>query len=71
MGQAAPKPLRMCVRCRRLTEDPIVVCEVHTNSGPGWNVYACRSCAPGVPIGPDPMEIMDVADRRRREEQGR
>ncbi|MFF4603561.1 hypothetical protein ACFY12_12575 [Streptomyces sp. NPDC001339] len=61
-----PKPLRMCVRCQRITDDLVIVSEVHTNSGPGWNVYACWRCAPLVPSGPDPMEIIEAAERRRR-----
>ncbi|RNL72375.1 hypothetical protein [Streptomyces sp. I6] len=44
-----PTPVRMCVRCERITDDPVVVHEVHSASGPGWNVYACRGCAPHFP----------------------
>ncbi|MDR3081452.1 MAG: hypothetical protein LBV60_11100 [Streptomyces sp.] len=42
-------PLRMCVRCECLTRDPVVVHEVHSPSGPGFNIYACPPCAPNYP----------------------
>jgi hypothetical protein len=43
----APRPpVRMCVRCHVTTESPVVVRVVHQNSGPGFTVYACQTCAP-------------------------
>jgi hypothetical protein len=66
-----PMPVRMCVRCERMTTSPVLVREVHSNSGPGWNVYACPDCAPYFPPGPDPLEVIEAARRRRGEEAGR
>lgn len=55
-AQARPRPpVRMCVRCHVTTETPVVVCVVHQNSGPGFAVYACQTCAshfpPDAPTG--------------------
>jgi hypothetical protein len=47
----------MCVRCERVTDEPVLVHEVHSASGPGWNVYACRSCAPRFP---PPVDVFDL-----------
>ena len=47
------RPVRMCVHCEALTDRPVVVSEVHQNSGPGFNVYACPDCAPLLPSAPD------------------
>ncbi|ANZ16284.1 hypothetical protein O1L44_10170 [Streptomyces noursei] len=47
------KSIRMCVRCNHITDAAMVVSEVHQNSGPGWNVYACPECAPHFPPVPD------------------
>ncbi|MEV0090658.1 hypothetical protein [Streptomyces sp. NPDC050738] len=40
------RPVRMCVDCQMLTDDPVLVAEVHQATGPGFGVYACRACAP-------------------------
>ncbi|MFC9928703.1 hypothetical protein [Streptomyces sp. NPDC127190] len=40
------RPVRMCVRCCAITDSPVVVAEVHANSGPGWTVYAYPTCSP-------------------------
>ncbi|MFG3495836.1 hypothetical protein [Streptomyces sp. NPDC047928] len=45
-------PVRMCVRCGRVTAKPVVVSQVHVGSGPGFTVYACVACAPGFPEPP-------------------
>ncbi|MGP3999122.1 hypothetical protein [Streptomyces sp. 8N706] len=66
-----PAPVRMCVRCQRVTETPVLVQEVHSNSGPGWNVYACPGCAPHIPPSSDVLDLLDAARRRRGEEAGR
>ncbi|WP_411574066.1 hypothetical protein [Streptomyces fradiae] len=65
--------VRMCVRCDRITDAPVVVAEVHQNSGPGFNVYACLECAPGFPPVPDVLELFggpceDGRERGEREE---
>ncbi|MEV0923708.1 hypothetical protein AB0I99_00980 [Streptomyces spongiicola] len=52
-----PTPVRMCVRCERITDDPVMVHEVHSAGGPGWNVYACRGCAPHFP---PPIDVFDL-----------
>ncbi|TFE51503.1 hypothetical protein E3E14_12645 [Streptomyces sp. ICN441] len=52
-----PPPVRMCVRCERITDEPVVVHEVHSASGPGWNVYACRGCASHFP---PPADVFDL-----------
>jgi hypothetical protein len=63
-----PKPLRMCVRCQRITDAPVLISEVHSNSGPGWNVHACPDCVRHIPPAPDPLEVLEAAQRHRREE---
>ncbi len=57
-GTAARKPVRMCVRCDRITEAPVLVSEVHAGSGPGFNVYACHDCAPRIPRPPDALDLL-------------
>ncbi|MFI1468299.1 hypothetical protein [Streptomyces wuyuanensis] len=53
-----PSPVRMCVRCERVTDEPVLVHEVHSASGPGWNVYACRGCAPRFPPSVDVFDLL-------------
>ncbi len=48
----------MCVRCGVVTDAPVVVSEVHQNSGPGFTVYACRECAPKFPQMPDVLAFL-------------
>ncbi|WP_175412248.1 hypothetical protein [Streptomyces sp. TRM64462] len=43
--RAGRKPVRMCVRCQHITDTPMVVCEIHSATGPGFNVYCCPQCA--------------------------
>ncbi|OII70503.1 hypothetical protein BJP39_13205 [Streptomyces sp. CC77] len=45
-ARAVRKPIRMCVRCSGITDTPVLVAEIHSASGPGFNVYACPGCAP-------------------------
>ena len=59
------KPIRMCVRCHRVTDAPVLVAEVHQNSGPGFNVYACQECAPHFPPVSD---VLDALRSRRRDD---
>ncbi|WP_156726546.1 hypothetical protein [Streptomyces apocyni] len=42
-----------CVRCNELTARPVLVAEVHQNSGPGFSVYVCPDCAVHFPPLPD------------------
>lgn len=56
-GPPARRPVRMCVRCHRVTDAPVTVAEVHRSSGPGWNVYACPECAPHFPPVPDVADL--------------
>lgn len=55
---SARKPIRMCVRCDRITDAPVVVSEVHQASGPGFNVYACPGCAPHFPPVPEVLDLL-------------
>ncbi|MFD8010888.1 hypothetical protein [Streptomyces sp. NPDC058955] len=55
----ARRPVRMCVRCCAITEEPVVAAEVHQSSGPGFNVYACPECAPHYPSLPDVLELFE------------
>ncbi|AOW88476.1 hypothetical protein BC342_20295 [Streptomyces olivaceus] len=57
--------MRMCARCQRTTDEPVLVHEVHAATGPGFNVYACPECAPNYPPPTDPLDILDSAARRR------
>lgn len=59
----ARRPVRMCVRCYTITDAPVVVSEVHANSGPGCNVYACPDCAVHFPPLPDVLTLLHGARR--------
>lgn len=63
-------PLRMCARCRRTTDEPVLVHEVHAATGPGFNVYACPECAEHYPPMTDVLELLDSAARRRNRTDG-
>lgn len=52
MNEHAHRPVRMCVWCEVITDEPVLVAEVHQGTGPGFNVYACPACAPPVPPRP-------------------
>ncbi|MER7229634.1 hypothetical protein ABT348_01635 [Streptomyces olivaceus] len=56
---------RMCARCQRTTDEPVLVHEVHAATGRGFNVYACPECAPHYPPTTDPLDILDSAARHR------
>lgn len=58
--------LRMCARCERTTETPVLVHEVHAPTGPGFNVYACAECAAHYPPPTDTLELLDSTHRRSR-----
>ncbi|MCH0540751.1 hypothetical protein I3F58_14470 [Streptomyces sp. MUM 203J] len=57
----------MCVECHRITDAPVVVSEVHQNSGPGFNVYACPDCASHFPPVPDALDLLNGWHRRPRD----
>ncbi|MBV1936368.1 hypothetical protein KUF83_07290 [Streptomyces sp. BV286] len=59
-------PVRMCARCERTTEEPVLVHEVHAATGPGFNVYACSDCADHYPPRTDPYELLGPTSRRSR-----
>lgn len=61
--EASRRPVRMCVRCHSVTDTPTVVYEVHQNSGPGFNVYACEACAP---LFPPPADVLTLLPDSRR-----
>ncbi|OII69546.1 hypothetical protein BJP39_17205 [Streptomyces sp. CC77] len=50
---AVRRPLRMCVKCSRMTDTPVLVVEIHSASGPGFTVYACHGCAPHYGAHPE------------------
>ena len=50
--------IRMCARCERTTTEPVLVSEIHSASGPGFNVYACAECAEHYPPLPDVLELL-------------
>ena len=58
--------VRMCARCERTTEEPVLVHEVHAPTGPGFNVYACPECAPHYPPQTDALDLLDCVRRRSR-----
>ncbi|MBC9726105.1 hypothetical protein [Streptomyces sp. TRM68367] len=59
--------LRMCARCERSTDAPVLVHQVHAPTGPGFNVYACPDCAPHYPPPTDQTtEILNPTHRRSR-----
>ncbi|OKJ99779.1 hypothetical protein AMK26_27705 [Streptomyces sp. CB03234] len=47
----------MCVRCHRVTATPVLVSEVQSGSGPGFNVYGCPDCAPSFPKLPTALDL--------------
>jgi hypothetical protein len=61
-SSAVRRPVRMCVRCCVITDTPVVVSEVHQNTGPGFNVYACPDCAPHFPPVPDVLNLLPATD---------
>ncbi|MGW0827884.1 hypothetical protein [Streptomyces sp. NPDC002845] len=61
--EPARRPVRMCVRCCTITDRPVVVSEVHVNTGPGFNVYACPDCAPLFPPVPDVLTLLPAGRR--------
>lgn len=63
---AARRPVRMCTRCERTTEDPVLVHEVPAATGPGFNVYACPECAAYYPPLTDILELLEAAPRPSR-----
>ncbi|MQY16885.1 hypothetical protein SRB5_70880 [Streptomyces sp. RB5] len=48
-------PVRMCVGCSIITDEPTLITTVHQSTGPGFGVYACPDCAPAFP--PDPQVL--------------
>jgi hypothetical protein len=58
--------VRMCARCHRTTDTPVLVHEVHAATGPGFNVYACTECAEHYPPMTDPLELAETPRRRSR-----
>jgi hypothetical protein len=56
--------VRTCARCQTTTADPVIVYEVHANTGPGYNVYACPNCAPCYPPQRDPLEVIETLRAR-------
>nr|WP_254705766.1 hypothetical protein [Streptomyces vilmorinianum] len=64
LNPSTRKPVRMCVRCNHITDAPVLVSEVHQNSGPGFNVYACPECAPHSPQLPDALDLLQGGRRR-------
>lgn len=58
-------PVRMCVRCYTITDTPVVVSEVHANSGPGFNVYACSECAPHFPPVQSALDLLPLRRSER------
>ncbi|WP_406474621.1 hypothetical protein [Streptomyces sp. NBC_01615] len=65
-GPAARRPVRMCARCQRTTDDPVLVHEVHAATGPGFNVYACPECADRYPPLTDVLELLEATPRPSR-----
>ncbi|WP_406443220.1 hypothetical protein OHB14_30110 [Streptomyces sp. NBC_01613] len=58
--------VRMCARCQRTTDEPVLVHEVHAATGPGFNVYACPDCSTHYPPQPDVLELLEPNHRRSR-----
>jgi hypothetical protein len=56
----------MCARCERVTENPVLVHEVHAATGPGFNVYACPECAAHYPPVTDVLGLLETTPRRSR-----
>jgi hypothetical protein len=58
--------VRMCARCQRTTDAPVLVHEVHAATGPGFNVYACTECAAHYPPMTDALELPEPTRHRSR-----
>ncbi|WP_425831953.1 hypothetical protein [Streptomyces fractus] len=56
------RPVRMCVWCEVITNEPVLVAEVHQGTGPGFNVYACPECASAAEM----RHVGDTAARTSR-----
>ncbi|MHC0429945.1 hypothetical protein ACX6XY_07130 [Streptomyces sp. O3] len=54
-----------CTRCNETTDCPVLVSEVHQNSGPGFSVYACPDCTVHFPPLPDASDLLSDAVERR------
>ncbi|OKH91794.1 hypothetical protein AB852_26335 [Streptomyces uncialis] len=52
-----------CCRCGVLTEDPVLVEAVHSASGPGLDIYACRDHTFRVPAALTPAAALESALR--------
>ncbi|MGW0824229.1 hypothetical protein [Streptomyces sp. NPDC002845] len=60
------RPIRMCVRCERTTENPVLVHAHHAATGPGFNVYTCPDCALHYPPPTNPVDLPDLTPRASR-----
>jgi hypothetical protein len=58
-------PIRMCARCERTTDTPVLVHEVRAATGPGFNVYACRECADHYPPLTETLELPEETPTSR------
>ncbi|MER5222142.1 hypothetical protein [Streptomyces flaveus] len=58
--------VRMCARCHRTTNTPVLVHEVHAATGPSFNVYACTDCADHYPPMTDPLQLPEAPRPRSR-----
>ena len=62
VGRNTTRPvIRICARCDQDTRDPVLVAEIHGNSGPGRSVYACPACVQSFPKQIDPFDLLDAA----------
>ncbi|MFJ6573131.1 hypothetical protein ACIQNU_37555 [Streptomyces sp. NPDC091292] len=51
----------LCVECRTLTNAPVAVRWIHSDSGPGTTLYACPQHAMKQGAGPTPEDELDDA----------
>ncbi len=56
--------VRMCTRCQRTTDEPVLVHEVHAATGPGYNVYV-PGVRSAIPADDRPTRNLDSAARHR------
>ncbi|WFB09360.1 hypothetical protein LRS74_21675 [Streptomyces sp. LX-29] len=68
---AAMGMVKYCLRCERLTAEPVAVVDVHGGSGAGRTLYACEQCALHFPTHRDPFTELAAAHRARQEGRSR
>ncbi len=60
-GIAGPEPavsVALCIKCHKLTDAPVAVRWIESDSGPGATLYACPEHAVQLGAGPTPGDVI-------------